>query len=511
MTNKSVKTSIAGNAKAIAILFILFSGINPPTYASWEPNTIVYGDAYSSGVWQWMPSLAVDLAGNLYCVWMAGENGDRGILFSYRPYGEDWQTNVKISDDTGPVDHWSPSIAVNRSGNAYCVWDDSRNGNLDIYFSYRPSGGNWQPNVKVNDNSDTTSQWHPSIAVDQTGNAYSVWIDNRNGNPDVYFSYRPAGGNWQSNIRVNDDPGTAGQWCPAIAVDTNGNAFCAWHDDRNGNRDIYFAFRPNGGNWGANMKVSDDLGINDQWYPSIAVDDNSNAYCAWMDKRDGHWDIFSAYRPANGSWMTNKKVNDGVDTLAQKFPSIAVDQTGNAYCVWEDGRNGNSDIYFSYCLSGGNWEMNGRVDDDTTEERQFTPSLTVDSDSNAHCVWYDFRRGIPEVYYARRRGTGIVERSRLDAFGVGLKGIYPNPTGKAIDIKYELRLPALISLEIYDVSGRKVSTLGKGAKNSGLYTVRWEGTANDGKRVPNGIYLIRLKIRQDHSFSQTEKTVIIQR
>jgi len=99
-----------------------------------------------------------------------------------------------VDDDAWGALQTAPAIALDSSGNAYAVWKDFRNGDYDIYFSYRPAGGDWGPNVKVNDDAGTSTQWFPAIAVDGRGNAYAVWMDERKGNFDIYFSYRPAEG-----------------------------------------------------------------------------------------------------------------------------------------------------------------------------------------------------------------------------------------------------------------------------------------------------------------------------
>jgi hypothetical protein len=66
-------------------------------------------------------------------------------------------------------------------------------------------------------------QERPALAIDATGNAYSVWVDRRNGKADLYFAYRPASGGWGTAVRVNDDSGSLGWSRPDIAVDNNGN------------------------------------------------------------------------------------------------------------------------------------------------------------------------------------------------------------------------------------------------------------------------------------------------
>jgi hypothetical protein len=315
--------------------------------APWGGNVRVTDD---TGAHQFVPAIAVDPSGNAYAVWEDQRvPGESDIYFSYRPAGGSWGSNVRVDDDAGTASVGNPSIVVDPSGNAYAVWTDGRTGGGDIYFAYRPAGGSWGTNVGVNDDEGTAYQAAPSIAVDASGNAYALWKDGRNDFGDIYFAYRPAGGSWATNVKVNDDPGTAWQADPSIAVDPSGNAYAVWQDYRNGvsNPDIYFSYRPASGSWGADVKVNYDPWTTDQFRPSIAVDPSGNAYALWEDCRDDFGDIYFSYRPAGGSWSANVKVNDDPGTAWQSHPSIAVDPSGNAYSVWADGRNGYADIYFS--------------------------------------------------------------------------------------------------------------------------------------------------------------------
>ena len=126
------------------------------------------------------------------------------------PEDHPWQPNQSLYPYlTTCTDQTSPDTAVDAAQVLYAVWADSRNGGSDVYFAYRPPAGAWSANVRVNDAPGTASE--PAIAVDAAGNAYAAWTDSRNGDPDIYFAYRPAGGTWAANLRVNGDPVAAQQ------------------------------------------------------------------------------------------------------------------------------------------------------------------------------------------------------------------------------------------------------------------------------------------------------------
>jgi flagellar hook assembly protein FlgD len=48
-------------------------------------------------------------------------------------------------------------------------------------------------------------------------------------------------------------------------------------------------------------------------------------------------------------------------------------------------------------------------------------------------------------------------------------------------------------LKIYDLSGREVRTLVSGMHKKGRYSVRWDGSDNNNKKVGAGTYLYRLE------------------
>ncbi len=68
-----------------------------------------------------------------------------------------------------------------------------------------------------------------------------------------------------------------------------------------------------------------------------------------------------------------------------------------------------------------------------------------------------------------------------------------NPFRTETMLKFTLDARALVSLSIYDISGRRVRTLAGGVQEIGTHTMAWDGTDQRGADVPPGVYVARLQ------------------
>ena len=68
----------------------------------------------------------------------------------------------------------------------------------------------------------------------------------------------------------------------------------------------------------------------------------------------------------------------------------------------------------------------------------------------------------------------------------------PNPAGASVEIRFSLAAPAHATLAVYDVSGRRVTTLLSGLTPAGPHRVLWDASDERGGRVPAGVYFLRL-------------------
>jgi hypothetical protein len=428
-TSKKVNDDVSGNWQADPCIAVDNTG---KIYIAWRDDRNGNPDIYfanstdggntfsankkvnddSGSEWQYVPTITVNNAAKIYIAWRDERNGDPDIYFANSTDGGNtFSANKRINDDIGSTIQSKPSVAVDGTDKIYLAWTDSRNNDYDIYFSNSTDGGNtFSANIRINDDISSTNQYQPSIAVDGTGNIYIAWMDERNSDRDIYFVNSTDGGNtFSTNKMVNDDGGSTLQSHPSIAVDNVGNIYISWEDNRNGNYDIYFTNSTDEGNtFSPNKKVNDDGGGAGQHETSIAGDGSDNIYIAWQDGRNGNWDIYFANSSDGGdTFMINKKVNDDVINASQSNPSIAADGTGIVYIAWMDNRNGDNDIYFTTSTDGGNtFSSDKKLNDDVGVAEQRYPSVAVDIAGNIYIVWEDRRNGNWDIYFTNSSDGG---------------------------------------------------------------------------------------------------------
>ena len=104
---------------------------------------------------------------------------------------------------------------------------------------------------------------------------------------------------------------------------------------------------------------------------------------------------------------------------------------------------------------------------------------------------------------------------RLDGIGQPVQNLllqnYPNPFNPETWIPYQLSDDSLVSISIYDTTGKLVRTLSLGFQSAGFYNSReraayWDGRNALGERVASGVYFYQLTTP---AFQQTRRLVIV--
>lgn len=73
---------------------------------------------------------------------------------------------------------------------------------------------------------------------------------------------------------------------------------------------------------------------------------------------------------------------------------------------------------------------------------------------------------------------------------------YPNPFNPSTTIAFDLEHGGTVSLEVFDLLGRKVRDIHSGVLSSGSYEMAWHGNDQSGRSVATGVYFYRLTTEQ---------------
>jgi hypothetical protein len=82
----------------------------------------------------------------------------------------------------------------------------------------------------------------------------------------------------------------------------------------------------------------------------------------------------------------------------------------------------------------------------------------------------------------------------------------PNPFVSYTNISYGITNPGRVRISVFNLAGRKIAHLEDGEKESGCYTIQWDGRDMNGRRLPGGIYFYRLETPE---YSATRKLILL--
>lgn len=104
--------------------------------------------------------------------------------------------------------------------------------------------------------------------------------------------------------------------------------------------------------------------------------------------------------------------------------------------------------------------------------------------------------------YSYDAGAGGERRFRLEVAdradtGLMITGAAAVAVGGRVSVSYTLSSAAQVSLEVLNIAGRKVATLGGEVQPAGVSTASWNGRSASGTICPPGRYLVRINARAD--------------
>lgn len=225
---------------------------------------------------------------------------------------------------------------------------------------------------------------------------------------------------------------------------------------------------------------------------------NNGAIVTWQDFRSGtNFNVYAqAVDGAGATHWTSSGATICTATADQKQPQIVSDGGTGSYITWYDARFSGAtgtDIYVQHVAATGaaQWTTDG-IPLCTAPGNQEFPTIATDNAGGAFVVWQDRRSGTDYDIYLQRVGP---DASALAVPpGVAASGLaaWPNPFFDRVQMSFSLPAPADVRMSVIDIGGRVVQDFGSASMAGGPHQLQWDGTTRSGARAEPGLYFLRV-------------------
>lgn len=142
---------------------------------------------------------------------------------------------------------------------------------------------------------------------------------------------------------------------------------------------------------------------------------------------------------------------------------------------------------------------------------------TILSSMGTHEHW----NNATDKQYSRNLGTGngielysehvlsVFDRADYIPEGFSVDDAYPNPFTDLTTISFNLEIPSVSDIYIFNTSGQIVFSQTSDVRKSGKVQFTWDGTSNNGSSLPKGQYIVNIHVTSDRgSFDMSNKVVL---
>lgn len=437
-------------------------------------------------------------------------------------------------------------LAFDGSGGVFAAWEDNRVGSWDIYATHFHNAGGavsgW-PADGLAITSDTVDERSPTLKSAGDGTMVVAWARDALADSDIYATkidgFGAAAWPAPGTLALCARPGTA--YSPSMAVDSNGDVIIAWRDAR---PEGAYAQRIESscGTLGGNVPPMITM-IND-----TPGDAGGFVDITWSAAgQDGaglvvqDYDVLFAESPQYGWNATGVSVSaSGQSSYTATVPSVqdgtpiwylVVANGGTSTCTWEsfpssgvsvDDPPSNApqnltvqpqspnylltwqppdpvipdlshyNVYrgiVSPALETGNranmvWMKIGEatdpsfVDDTATPGTPYEWTVAAEDAKGGEGPWAD-----PDTLLDT--STGV----QPPALPTTVSANFPNPFTGTTELRFTLHDDADVTVNVYDVAGRRVAGMALGGMTPGEHRVPF-----DGSRLASGIYFYKVRI-----------------
>ncbi|MBD3170396.1 MAG: T9SS type A sorting domain-containing protein [candidate division Zixibacteria bacterium] len=478
------------------------------------------------------PAIAADRNGTLHCVWnQVEDSGGVSEIFYSRSTdrGESWDEERFITLPGGNAATY-PDIACDVFGTAYVIWKQSTGPDttqVRILIS-RDGGDNWEIEDGRPISYPMNLVLNPEMAIDPVGNLHVIWQGSTNlispYHYEIYYTGSDNNGiswngkNSSRRISYRQVFGNSALY-PELTCDRYGNVFVVWNEEQiDLNNEIHLTVSTDMGNSWSGDDQDEIISFpdgEDGYRPFPAADANGNIHVVWTEFNGSTPDNYEVYYSRGDSYGFSRFAQLALYPIdspiivpqGRRFNySIAVVNNTNI--------TGTATGWLGLGLPGG-----GVIDSLLAANIQLDGGVAVAFDS----LGLNIPGYAPEGMYTLYAKLGfypdiviaedsfkftVVDDGVEDNSGqwtitgfdehINTSGIipadnsievnaYPNPFNARATINYDLPVDSDVRIDVYDLMGRRVSTLIDEYQQAGRHELSWDATDHS-----TGIYFYRV-------------------
>jgi len=305
----------------------------------------------------------------------------------------------------------------------------------------------------------------PMTAADHNGNLHIVWVDNRTGGQEIFYSMLSATGSVLiDDTRLSGFTGLTFSHRPAIAVDSQNHVHIVWAGNHPGGSSVFNTILDPylddlDGSPAIESAISlvDDRIISDVANsadnPRLAISRQDKVHIVWTSNADTV--TYMQLDETGSTRIPERPVAVSTSFIIPLLPSVAVDSANNAHIVWQDGTiNSNSEVFYAMLngATGGTLIDTSRLTLDDGFDSGM-PEVAVNTNDDVTVVFQDERLmagGGTEIFMLRL--TPSLDDQNGNSANVGTitslantlispnEGISSNSPAIAVDVKGQLQV-----------------------------------------------------------------------
>jgi hypothetical protein len=435
-----------------------------------------------------------DCFNNVWAVWDSATwvNGTAEVLFTKRDsMGGCLIPETPVSNN--PTFSIVPRLAVDASNNVQFLWRDwSPQGDGIWHAKLANDGSTLVPShLAVSGAGGGESTLLPELVINKYNELYIIWDESPSGYNQMNFTRLDSLGNPIIDKIQVSLPGVYAYW-PGIGVDSMANVHMGFRSDSGiADRLTYTKLDKDG-----NFLISNRF-FGTGLLPTIIADRSQNMHIVYGDPAGPGISIEYLKLDQNGDILVGPLT---LSVHQNNFcPHMAMDSLQYLHVVWAFISDSSGLMYAKMDTLGNYIIPPMTIVYPPYCVYPYEPRIAVDLSNRLHLVWADQRLNpgvVSDIFYKRGENeTGIEETNQSPPKELWNIGVSPNPFRYSTDIRYQITdNRQKCELKIYDITGRLVTNLSEQISVIGdQSSVKWDGTDNQGNRLPAGVYFVRIR------------------